>query len=117
MRELVDQAVAIVANTYRVSVEEILGPRRWEPLVQARHLAIWLAKEITGWSSPELGRYFNRDHTTILYAIDVVEGRRRINYNLRGWLDDLHRQLTLPAPTEQKPPDSTTARDDGEVVA
>ena len=53
-----------------VSVAEIMGHRRPARVVKARHEAIRRVAEETTWSIPRIGQIFNRDHTTILHAIN-----------------------------------------------
>ena len=57
-----------------VSVNDILSQRRTSECVQARHVAIYLAKVMTTRSLPEIGRRFaGRDHTTILHATRKIQ--------------------------------------------
>lgn len=56
----------VVAGSYRISLTHLLSELRefaWE-----RHVAIYLCRELTGKSLPAIGRLFDRDHTTVLYA-------------------------------------------------
>lgn len=62
---------------YDVTRAELTGARRWADLVTARWTAIYLAARTTGLSLLTLGRMFNRDHSTLLYALRRVEARRR----------------------------------------
>jgi chromosomal replication initiation ATPase DnaA len=57
-----------------VPVSVILGHRRQRPIVLARQRAMKAAFE-EGFSSPQIGRAFNRDHTTVLYAAGVLSGK------------------------------------------
>ncbi|MCU4706733.1 DnaA ATPase domain-containing protein [Mycoplasma sp. CSL7503-lung] len=61
-----------VAKYYRVSSKEILGKSRKKEIVIARHLSIILIKNILNKSSTEIGKIFNRDHTTILSALNKL---------------------------------------------
>jgi chromosomal replication initiation ATPase DnaA len=62
--------IAEVALAHRVTVEDILGPGRSAPLVEARHKAIIeVAVRRPAFSLPQIGRCFNRDHTTILHVL------------------------------------------------
>ena len=66
----VHQIIKQIAAEHNVSLDEILGPRRQPPLVAARHAAmaaVYLAKPHL--SLPVLGRYFHRDHTSLLSAL------------------------------------------------
>jgi len=71
---LARQIVARVAYEHGVSVTDILSPTRVEAVVRARHTAIRRVHEaLPAWSCTKLGKFFGRDHTTILFAL----GRRR----------------------------------------
>ncbi len=62
-----------VADRYGVSVEEIEGSKRAKRISQARHIAIFLARELTDSSFPTIGRAFGRrDHTTVMHACRKV---------------------------------------------
>lgn len=65
----VKHILASVAEDTGVSVSEILGSQRYAHIVKARWLAIHEVHKSTGWGSQRLGRLFNRDHATILYAL------------------------------------------------
>ncbi len=58
-----------------VSRPDLLSSGRSAPLVQARQLAMYLARELTAMSLAEIARGFNRDHTTVIHAIRTVSGR------------------------------------------
>jgi chromosomal replication initiation ATPase DnaA len=61
-----------VAAWHGYTVEDVLGPSRARPLIQARFDAVAaVATTYPGMSLPMLGRLFKRDHTTILHALRV----------------------------------------------
>lgn len=64
---------ALVAERHRVCLRDLLSRRRSRSLALPRHLAIWLARHITPCSLPEIGRAFDRDHTTVMHAIARVD--------------------------------------------
>ena len=68
----VRQVQEAVADYYGFSLGELLGRSRARQLTAPRHLAMYLAKEITAASLPALGEAFRRDHTTVLYALRKV---------------------------------------------
>jgi chromosomal replication initiation ATPase DnaA len=55
-----------------LTLEEVLEPRRFKSQVEARRRAYAAARAL-GWSYPEIGRAFNKDHTTILNALQKAE--------------------------------------------
>ena len=59
-----------VAQVYGVSVDELLGPRRFHRLIEPRHVAMTIARLLLPYSLPEIARAFGgRDHTTAINAI------------------------------------------------
>ncbi len=67
-----------VAAEHGLSVEDLIGPRRFHKFVQARHEAMWRVRAMVwpcgwGWrrwpSYPQIGRWFNRDHTTVILGV------------------------------------------------
>lgn len=57
-----------VAQAHLVTVDDIVGPRRFAPFVAARREAMQRIRNELGFSFPRIGRLFNRDHTAVLYA-------------------------------------------------
>ncbi len=63
----------IVARAFGATRAEIIGRSRLKDIMLPRHVAIWLAHEITGFSFPHIGRRFGgRDHTTALHAVRKI---------------------------------------------
>lgn len=67
-----------VARTHNVSVDSVLSPSRLKRFVVPRQQAMWRVRAMR-WpvirghpSYPQIGRWFNRDHTTILHAVRKV---------------------------------------------
>jgi chromosomal replication initiator protein len=59
----------IVAEEYGLTMKEMLGVRRGKKFAEPRMIAMWLAYEILpNKSLPQIGRAFDRDHTTVLHA-------------------------------------------------
>lgn len=69
------------AAHFRLEVADLVGNAKRARLVQARHVAIYLARELTNQSYPAIGRALRRDHATVMYACAqvrraIAEGRR-----------------------------------------
>lgn len=60
------------AEYYGVSLRDIVSKRRPMVVVKPRQVAMYLAKEMTTKSLPEIGRGFGKDHTTCLHAIRKI---------------------------------------------
>jgi len=63
-----------VASHFKVSRADILSSRRTPAMVRPRQIAMYLSKHLTQHSLPEIGRHFGRDHTTVLHAIQKIQG-------------------------------------------
>lgn len=57
----------IVAKYYGISRADLIGTGRTASLMKPRHVAVYLARELTGFSTNQIGRFFgNKDHTVVL---------------------------------------------------
>ncbi|MGH7290937.1 MAG: chromosomal replication initiator protein DnaA, partial [Myxococcota bacterium] len=70
-----DEIMAETARAYGVAKEDLRARSRKQSLVRPRQVAMYLARRYTDASLAEIGRAFARDHTSVMYAIDVVERR------------------------------------------
>jgi chromosomal replication initiator protein len=72
-RVTIDMILSAVAESTGLSVTEITGDKRSRGVVEGRHLAMYLARELTDASLPKIGdRIGGRDHTTVLHAVEKV---------------------------------------------
>lgn len=62
-----------IATEHHISVDAMMSRSRQPDLVRARVRAMAVLRWSTGWSLPDLGRLFGRDHTTILAAVRSYE--------------------------------------------
>jgi chromosomal replication initiator protein len=59
-----------------------------------RQIAMYLCRSMTDLSLPKIGEYFgNRDHTTVLHAVDKIEGERSSNAALGDILSSLENDI------------------------
>lgn len=65
--------IRIAALTMDVSVEELLGPTRKPKANEARQLAIYVIRTLAKISFPEIGKYFNRKHPTIILSYKKMQ--------------------------------------------
>ena len=63
----------LVASHFNLNIQELLSPRRSRSLARPRQIAMYLAKQYTTNSLPDIGRKFsNRDHTTVIHAVKKI---------------------------------------------
>ncbi|MGO3325650.1 chromosomal replication initiator protein DnaA [Gordonia sp. (in: high G+C Gram-positive bacteria)] len=64
--------LAITAEYFDISVEDLRGPSKMRPVTQARQISMYLCRELTDLSLPKIGEAFDRDHTTVMYAVKKI---------------------------------------------
>ena len=63
-----------VAEHYNIRLSDMIGPKRLRNIARPRQVAMYLAKQLTPRSLPEIGRRFGgRDHTTIIHGVRKIE--------------------------------------------
>ena len=84
LREIFDQrkikqitaelVMRTVCDFYTVSMRDLIGPTRKREITVPRQIAMYLTRELTGMSLPQIGEVFGgRDHTTIMHSCKVME--------------------------------------------
>lgn len=90
----IEDILRIISRHFGVSKHDLLSQRRHRSVVWPRQIGMYLAKQLTARSLPEIGRRFgNRDHTTVLHAIRKIEGEVTGNPRLRDELEELKKLL------------------------
>jgi len=93
-RVTVDQIQKAVAEHYGLKQADLISERRARAVARPRQAAMWLAKQITTRSLPDIGRRFGgRDHTTVLHAVRRIESLKAEDPALAHDLDVLLRKL------------------------
>lgn len=83
-----------VCEEYNISLGDLVSQRRLDRLVLPRQVAMYLCKQLTVRSTPEIGRRFgDRDHTTILHGIRKIERLLATDSALRARVDALAARL------------------------
>jgi len=84
----------IVCSNYKISKNEMLSPRRSRYLVRPRQIAMYLAKNLTSKSLPDIGREFsNRDHTTVIHSVKIINKLKLIDGDLSKNLEKLKNDI------------------------
>lgn len=92
----IDDIIRVVSRHYAVSKTDILSVRRHRSIVYPRQVGMYLAKQLTSRSLPEIGRRFgDRDHTTVLHAIRKIDKDLEGNTKLRDELEEIKKQLNM----------------------
>ena len=90
----IEDILKVISRHYGISRGDILSQRRHRSVVWPRQIGMYLAKQLTSRSLPEIGRRFgNRDHTTVLHAIRKIDNQISGNARLKDEIDELKKQL------------------------
>lgn len=91
------EIATVVARYYSMPLRKLRSSSRKAPVVLARAMAIYLARQLTPLSYDEIGRYLGgRDHTTVMHNYNRINNRVPKDRAMRSALDDLFRKLGRP---------------------
>lgn len=89
----IDEIQKKVAEYFNISVKEMQSSRRARNVARPRQIAMYLAKQLTSRSLPEIGRKFDRDHTTVMHAVRKVEELAMEDTTMAESIEDLRHAL------------------------
>ncbi|MCW0198990.1 chromosomal replication initiator protein DnaA [Sphingopyxis sp.] len=93
-RITIDEIQRAVCAHYRLDKAEMASKRRVRAIARPRQVAMYLAKELTPRSYPEIGRRFGgRDHSTVIHAVRTVEALRVHDSELDAEIAAIRRSL------------------------
>lgn len=83
-----------VAEHFRIKIAELKSDKRLKTLVIPRQIAIYLCRELTKASYPEIGeRFGGKDHSTIIHSFKKIDRQLAQDLELRGVIENLKRGL------------------------
>lgn len=84
----------VVADHYHVKIDSLRSKRRPKDIAHARHVAMYLTRELTDASLPHIGKTFGgRDHTSVIHACNKIKGMLKDNWNFQEEVEQLIRVL------------------------
>ncbi|RNF34627.1 chromosomal replication initiator protein DnaA [Paracoccus methylarcula] len=90
----IDDIQRKVAEHYNIRLADMMGPKRARNVARPRQIAMYLSKQLTNRSLPEIGRRFGgRDHTTIMHGVRKIEELAGEDSGLAEDIALLRRQL------------------------
>jgi chromosomal replication initiator protein len=93
-RVTVDDIQKAAAEHFGLKQADLISERRTRAVARPRQAAMWLAKQLTTRSLPDIGRRFGgRDHTTVLHAVRRIDELRAADVQLARDLETLMRKL------------------------
>ncbi len=83
-----------VSEYYGVTLKDMVGPTRKREITVPRQIAIYLTREMTGMSLPQIGSVFGgRDHTTVMHSCKIVEASLENSAGTKDIVDQIKRQV------------------------
>ena len=80
----------IVANFYHINASDLSSQKRHRSIAHPRHVAVYLCRNLTQMSLPEIGQHFGkRNHTTILHSCRQIKEKIKEEKELRNEIDNL----------------------------
>jgi chromosomal replication initiator protein len=93
-RVTIEEIQKRVAEHFNIKVSDMHSARRARAVARPRQVAMYLAKQLTSRSLPEIGRKFGgRDHTTVMHAVRKIEELRAIDSSFSEDVELLRRML------------------------
>ncbi len=88
-----EQIVEAVSDAYKISVEDIRGKNRKREFIMPRQLSIYLIKELLITPLTNIGYYFNRDHSAIIYSVNAINEALKTDSQLQDKVESLKKRL------------------------
>jgi chromosomal replication initiator protein len=90
----IDNIQRVVAEYFNLSPNDLKGKKKTKNIVFPRQLSMYIAREITDFSTTELGESFGgRDHATVIYSIEKIKGQLLTNPALDSQIENLKRLI------------------------
>ena len=91
----VEEILKKVSNHFNIKISDIKSPKRLKAVVLPRQIAMYLSRQLTSSSYPEIGeRFGGKDHSTIIHAIRKIDKLREEDFQLSSTIENLKKELT-----------------------
>ena len=89
----VDKIFNAVFKKYGISKEVLTGNKRNKEIALARHITIFLIREITEMSFPSIAKIFEKDHSTIISSHRLIENKILEDASIIADINDIKKDL------------------------
>ncbi|MGL4986538.1 MAG: chromosomal replication initiator protein DnaA [Treponemataceae bacterium] len=91
---LIEDIQKVVSNHYNISYNDIKGKNRKKNIVFPRQIAMYICREITEYSTTEIGNDFGgRDHTTVLHACSKIDDLTKVDSTMSSLIQNLIKKI------------------------
>ena len=89
----IEDAAKTVAEFYGVTIDDFKSSSRNQKVSSSRHVAVYLAREMTEKSFESIAEFFNKKHTTMLYSYEKIKDEIKVNKELARTVSELKNKL------------------------
>ncbi len=90
-----DKIARVTASYFNVDIKDIKGTARGQKVSLARHVSIYLCREITNQSFVNIAKYYGKKHTTIMFAHDKINKEKNANQEISTALREIRQVLKV----------------------
>jgi chromosomal replication initiation ATPase DnaA len=95
--DLLPRIIEHVARAFRVPVLTLKSKSRRQHVAFCRQVAMFVCRRVSGVSFPKVGEAFNRDHSTVIHAFNLVGSRVGRDPGFRSFVEKLEAHITAAA--------------------
>ena len=89
-----DRIFDMIERHYGTPKEDLVGPKRNKEIAGPRHIAIFLIREITEMSFPNIAKLFNRDHATVMTSYNNMLAKTQLDPIFASEMNELKKEIT-----------------------
>ena len=90
----IEEIIKTVATRFNIKISDIKSPKKNKSFVFARQICMFLAREMTSCSFPDIGNKIGgRDHSTVIYAHNKIKQAKETDKSIMDILEELHSTL------------------------
>ncbi len=89
----VDKIFAAVYKKYNIKRDEIVSSKRTKEIANARHITVYIIRQVTDMSLPNIGKIIERDHSTVISSLDTIEKRMAQNPVFRTEMEEMVKEI------------------------
>ena len=89
----VERIISKVASKYGMTSEDIKSRKKTKEIAYARHICIYIIRNITDMSLPTIGKIFGRDHSTVMASLSVIDNGKKKSPLLDVEIRDLIKEI------------------------
>jgi chromosomal replication initiator protein len=91
----VEEIIKKVSSHFNIKISDIKSPKRLKAVVLPRQIAMYISRQLTSCSYPEIGeRFGGKDHSTIIHAIRKIEKIMEDDFQLRNTIENIKKEMT-----------------------